>query len=46
METRKLIYEQESYGEITDIISSQNLADTEISLFDNMSNQVRTTNSD
>jgi outer membrane protein OmpA-like peptidoglycan-associated protein len=46
LETKKLICEQELYGEVTDIASGEMLPDTKISLFDTMFNLVGTTNSD
>jgi outer membrane protein OmpA-like peptidoglycan-associated protein len=46
LETKKLICEQELYGEVTDIASGEMLPDSKISLFDTMFNLVGTTNSD
>jgi outer membrane protein OmpA-like peptidoglycan-associated protein/tetratricopeptide (TPR) repeat protein len=46
LETRKLICEQELYGEITDKATSEVLADAKITLFDSKFNQINTAVSD
>ena len=46
LETRKLKCEQELYGIVTDLASSQVLSDTKIILFDNQFNIINTTFSD
>ncbi len=46
IETRKLKCEQELYGNVTDLASSQALPDTKIILFDNVFNMINTTTSD
>jgi outer membrane protein OmpA-like peptidoglycan-associated protein len=46
LETRKLKCEQELYGTVTDLATSQVLPDTKIILFDNLFNMVNTTLSD
>ncbi|WP_366184709.1 OmpA family protein [Flavobacterium ovatum] len=46
IETRKLIYKKELFGNVTDLISAQILPGTTITLFDNQFKLVSTTNSD
>jgi len=46
LETRKLKCEQELYGTVTDLATSQVLPDTKIILFDNLFNTISTTSSD
>jgi outer membrane protein OmpA-like peptidoglycan-associated protein/tetratricopeptide (TPR) repeat protein len=46
LETRKLICEQELYGVITDLATSEVLADAKITLFDSKFNQINTAVSD
>ena len=43
LETKKLICEQELYGEVTDLATAQILPDAKLSLFDNLFNPVGTT---
>jgi len=45
-ETRKLICEQELYGEITDLDSKTALANAKVTLFDNKMNPLNTVNTD
>jgi outer membrane protein OmpA-like peptidoglycan-associated protein len=46
LETRKLKCEQELYGTVTDLATSQVLPDAKIILFDNLFNTINTTSSD
>jgi outer membrane protein OmpA-like peptidoglycan-associated protein len=46
LETKRLICEQQLYGEITDLVTKELLPDTKISLFDSQFNLINTTVSD
>ncbi|MFV5690373.1 OmpA family protein [Flavobacterium sp. ZT3R25] len=46
LETKRLIFEQELYGKITDITTKELLPNAKITLYDNQFNLINTTNSD